>query len=125
MSIPETFHFDNTGEVVRYPSARRYFLASVIILVALLSFGIGRLTGTDRAGVSVNYDPSLLETDKLAGTPIGDSKGLPSVYASSQGTKYYYTHCGSSISEKNKVTFATAALAEAAGYTLAKNCAPK
>jgi hypothetical protein len=45
-----------------------------------------------------------------------------SVYASSKGTKYYYPNCKSTILEANKITFASALIAEKAGYTLATNC---
>lgn len=123
MSIPDTFEFDNRGEVVRYPWARRYFLTAVILLVALLASGIGRLTG-DRGegrGVSINFDPNLLASS----SPVTSTLTPGSVTASSQGTRYYYGHCSNTISERNKVTFATAALAEQAGYTLAANCKPK
>jgi hypothetical protein len=127
MSIPETFHFDNRGEVEKHPSFKRYFLAMVIILVALLAFGVGRLTGSERPGVSIDIDKEFLAQDGQGGagnTAIaGASAGQ--VTASSQGTRYYYSHCGNSISEKNRVVFATASLAETAGYTLAKNCVPK
>lgn len=126
MSITEEFHFDNRGEVVKYPWLRRYFLTSVILLVALLSFGVGRLTGEDRPGVAINLDQELIAEDNGVLEPIGSlgegSLGLLSVTASSQGSRYYYSHCGNNISEKNLITFASANLAEAAGYTLAKNC---
>jgi len=121
MSIPESFDFDKEGEVVKNPWLRRYFLSIVIFLVALLSFGVGRLTGTERGGVTINYGGiDNLENEKL---PAESSPGA--VTASSQGTKYYFSHCGNNISERNKVTFATATLAESAGYTLAANCTPR
>jgi hypothetical protein len=126
MSIPETFSFDKEGEVVRFPSIQRYFLTILIILVALVSFGVGRLTGEKGGEVSINYDPSLLEAPTQAASVIG-STGVVSagqVTASSQGTRYYLSHCKNTISEKNRVTFANAALAESAGYTLAATCKP-
>jgi len=131
MSLPETFVFDNNGEVVRFPLVRKLFLSLVIVLTAGLAFGIGRLT-TERqsGGVEINYKPELLqESSPVASAPaqtasvvsvVAPSTG--SVYASSKGTKYYYTNCKSTIVEKNKVTFATAQMAEKAGYTLASGC---
>lgn len=48
MSVADIIHFDKDGEVepggVRNLIFRRLFLAILIILVATLSFGIGRLT---------------------------------------------------------------------------------
>ncbi|MEK7194494.1 MAG: hypothetical protein AAB660_02295 [Patescibacteria group bacterium] len=125
MSITEEFHFDKEGNVL--PTGwrggfRRYFLTVVIILVATFSFGVGRLTGEKREGVSINYDSSLFENTKA---PVQATVGEGSVVASSQGTKYYYSNCRNTISEKNKVTFATAVMAESAGYTLAANCKAK
>lgn len=118
MSIPETYHFDNSGEVVRYPGLRRYFVAASIVLLTVLAFGIGRLTAGrgEGRGVSINM-PSTPASQPSAPEPASGS-----VYASSQGTRYYYPSCKSTIVDKNKVTFATAALAEAAGYTLASGC---
>ncbi len=139
MSIQDTVHFDNTGEVVRHPTLKRYFLALVIVLVAILGFGVGKLSGQgSRAGVSINYDPSLLKdpapaspvstsadtsqtSSVIAATiPVQSAKGA--VFASVNGKRYYYPGCSNTISEKNKVTFATAAMAESAGYTLSANC---
>lgn len=124
MSIPDTFHFDKDGEVLKYPRLRPYFLTIIIILISLLSFGVGRLTGDSREGVEINYDPKILSGESLTPT-VKESTPSGSVTASSQGTRYYFSHCGNNISEKNKVTFATPLLAEKAGYTLALNCSPR
>ena len=120
MSIPETFEFDNRGEVVKYAWFRPYFIAVVILLVALLSFGVGRLTGTSRGGVEINFDPNTLKSSEDA--PKSNVPKEGGVSASVNGTKYYYSHCGNNISEKNRVSFANALMAEEAGYTLAANC---
>ena len=120
MSITETYHFDKRGEVVRNPLFKRLFVSLVVILVALLSFGLGRLSGSPRGGVSISYEP-----ESLADSKISTTAGVGEVVVSSQGTRYYYSHCKNSISEKNKVVFATALMAEKAGYTLALNCKPK
>src|SRR5262245_12530579 len=112
MNIPETFHFDKDGEVVRFPWLKKLFLTLVIILVAFLAFVVGRLTGHGGGDVVINT--SAVE---LVSEPKTDSPGA--VFASSQGTRYYYSDCRNTISEKNKISFASSAMAEAAGYTLA------
>ncbi|MBX4195861.1 hypothetical protein KW796_02820 [Candidatus Parcubacteria bacterium] len=124
MSITEEFSFDKEGEVVRFPHLRRYFLASVIILIALLSFGVGRLTGGEREGVTINYDPNLAVPAAAVALskPRVTADTGHSVFASSKGKRYYYPGCRNTISEKNKVTFATETMAEKAGYTLASGC---
>lgn len=114
----EEYHFDKAGEVVRFPSLRAYFLTILILLVALLAFGIGRLTAGRGGGIDI-INPTVASAE-----PAQTVAAVGSVYASSKGTKYYFTHCKSTVSDANKITFASAALAEAAGYTLATNCQP-
>lgn len=123
MSIPDTFHFDNRGEVIQNHGFRPYFITIVILLVALLSFGVGRLSGSKSPGVVIDYDPNLLKASPTSN--VASDSLEASVTASSQGTRYYFSHCANNISEKNKISFATPALAEKAGYTLALNCRPK
>ncbi len=124
MSIPEVFHFDNRGEVVEKSPIKPYFLAIVIVLVALLSFGVGRLTSTQREGVEINFDQSLLQNTASAAN-VSSSVTTGKISASVNGTRYYYPHCKSTVSEKNKIFFDSAAQAEEAGYELAVNCKPK
>lgn len=104
---------------------RRVFVPLSILLVGLLGFGLGRLDGAgQRPPIEIRYEPELVSTS----TPAAQSAQTPkdsavdTVYASSRGTRYYYMHCKSTISEKNKITFSNAAAAEAAGYTLAAGC---
>ena len=49
------------------------------------------------------------------------------VFASKDGTKFYYDNCsgGKSIKTENKIWFETEEEAKAAGYTLATNCSPR
>lgn len=124
MSIPEVFHFDNRGEVVEKSPIKPYFLAIVIILVSLLSFGVGRITATQRDGVKINFDQSLVQNTSNSASVVS-SVTTGKISASVNGTRYYYSHCKSTVSEKNKIYFDTAAEAEASGYTLALNCKPK
>ncbi len=126
MSIPEVFHFDNRGEVVEKSPIKPYFLAIVIILVSILSFGVGRLTTTQREGVKINFDQSLLQSPASTANVASAVSVQPGkISASVNGTRYYYPHCKSTVSEKNKIYFDTAAEAEASGYTLALSCKPK
>jgi len=121
MSIQDTFSFDKDGEVVRFSWFKRFFLSLVIILVGLLSFGLGRLSG-QRSGageVKVSYDQGALSS-AVAESDAPAVSGL--IVASSQGKKYYYAGCANNISAKNKINFTTSAEAESAGYTLATNC---
>ncbi len=122
MSITETFYFDKEGNVEKKSLFKALFVAIIVSLVTLLSFGIGRLTATPREGVNITFDQEML---KEAGGVPAQTVSRDSVVASSQGVRYYYSHCKNNISEKNRVSFTTASLAEDAGYTLATNCKPK
>ncbi len=127
MSIPETINFDKEGKPVRHGVFGRLFISIVVILVGFLGYGIGKLDSVgEREGVKIMYDPSVIPS--LSASATTTSKQVPSattgtgVYASSKGTKYYYPNCKSTISPTNKINFASAAMAEKAGYTLAANC---
>lgn len=133
--ISETFELDEAGEVVRFPLFRRLFLSLVIILVATLSFGLGRLSsGQKREGVRLEYNPQLT-TDNLQ--PANAIQAIKSsstniikageVVASKNGTKYHYAHCSGAkrILDANRIIFASFQAAEASGYTLAANCRPQ
>ena len=121
---PEIIEFNEKGEVERFSFLRKFFLSLVIILVALASFGLGRLSGTEkREPIQIRYEnlDSQLTTDNPQPT-TSKIENSASVTASSKGSKYYPAGCKSTISSKNKISFQTAAAAEAAGYTLAATC---
>lgn len=87
----------------------------IVLLVALISFGLGRL--------SVTHDqtspPTLSQAASTSPVAIGGS-----IVASRNGTAYYFPWCAgvSHISEGNKVWFQTKSEAQRAGYHPAKNC---
>lgn len=137
MNITETVNFDKDGRIVSLRPWRRLFVPLIVILVGLLGFGVGRLTEkSQESGIKIEYDPALsqlmnggapstratasaIESAKAVNTP-----GDQSVVASKNGTKYHYLHCAGAkqIKEENRISFNSAAEAEASGYTLALNC---
>ena len=144
--VTETVTYDKEGRIERFPIFKKLFLPLTIILVAGLSFGIGRLSVVERRGdIKIEYDESLstkfeasnpkqtnakIETKSQTASVIQAASAQASasqVVASKNGSKYHYLYCGGAkqIKEKNKITFATPAAAEAAGYTLAANCKPR
>ncbi len=133
MSVPETVDFDKNGKTIRFSPIRQLFLALVIILVAVLAFGIGRLSGEGNSEpVKIEYNSQLpisnfqsMNNENSMKTENSQIENLSAVYASSKGKRYYYPWCKSTVSEANKVTFADPKMAESAGYTLAVNCKPK
>ena len=141
MSIPEIVSYDKDGRIerpasigVNFPLFRKLFLSSTIILVALLSFGIGRLSVVgNREPVRIEYDEQLTTDDLQPTTNKNQTASVinavreKSVIASKNGARYHYPHCAGAkqIKEENKIIFPTPAAAEAAGYTLAANCKPR
>lgn len=131
MSIAEIVSFDKEGNVERFPILKKLFIPLVIILVAGLSFGIGRLSVVGkREAVRIEYDPQLTTYNQQPAINTGQTASVinaikqDGIVASKNGTKYHFPHCAGAkqIKEENKIVFATPAAAEAAGYTLAANC---
>ena len=107
------------------------FLTALMIIVALISFGMGRLSGLETARKNVEIDfPKGQEASAFLGTFATTTPKAPSVktsgvyVASKNGTKYYLPSCASSkrISVTNRIWFDTKAEAETAGYSPAANC---
>jgi hypothetical protein len=103
-------------------------LATVIILVALISFGLGRLSKIRerKTPITVENLGANVETGFLPQaqheTQFQTDKGQ--VVASKNGTKYHYPWCAGaqSIKEENKIWFSSIEEARKAGYTPASNC---
>jgi len=97
---------------------RDALILCVLVLASLASFGLGYLAGRE-AGQGTSITLEELPTAAVAATPASGQ-----VLASKNGTKYYLPSCSGAnrISEANKVWFASAAAAAAAGYAPAANC---
>jgi len=96
-------------------------LTAVIILVALISFGLGRLSkiGESRVPITIEQVQQGESLDSIQGLPLEKT-----FVASKNGTKYHYPWCSGaqSIKEENKIWFSTAEEAQKAGYSPASNC---
>lgn len=137
MSVTDLIHFDKDGVPIRYLWLRKLFLSLVIVLVATLSFGIGRLTGEGEKekGIRIEYDASIdnkqstINNKNQSATVLNAIENSISggVVGSKNGTKYHFPYCpgAKQIKEENKISFQSAADAEASGYTLAGNCSKK
>ncbi|MBI2097328.1 MAG: hypothetical protein HYT46_00090 [Candidatus Vogelbacteria bacterium] len=96
------------------------------LLLAVLSFGLGRLTKIDEsrepvriesAGLAAQVagsEPPEIKTDRQSGQLVG----------SKNGGKYHYPWCAGAarIKEENKIWFQDTEEAKRAGYTPAANC---
>jgi hypothetical protein len=107
------------------------FLLMLALLIAIISFGLGRLSGLETARKNVEIEfPKGQEASAFLGAfatttpkaPVAKTSGT--YLASKNGTKYYLPTCASSnrISIANRIWFDTKEEAESAGYSPAANC---
>ena len=127
MNITELVSYDKDGHIEHFPLFKKLFLSIVIILVAVLSFGIGRLSVVDNSQpIKIEYDP-VISSQASVSSALSNIENSSSVVVSKNGSKYHYQYCSGAkqITEGNKIIFATPSAAEVAGYTLASNCKPR
>ena len=111
------------------------YLAAVIVLVAVISFGLGRLSKIREEKTPITIENVKENEETGESKPLSTSNvdktnsSAPSssskiFVASRNGKKYYYAWCESAnvIKEQNRVWFSTQAEAEKAGYQPAANC---
>ena len=108
---------------------RELYLTAVIILVATISFGLGRLSKIREEKTPITIENVATSTEIIANTTNSQRATLTVdankiFVASRNGKKYYYAWCDSSqkIKESNKVWFSTKEEAEKSGYEPAANC---
>lgn len=104
------------------------FIILLIILTAVLAFGLGRLTKLEENRVPVRViEPATLpitESNNTTNTSEAPGPATGKYVGSKSGTKYHFPWCPSAVTikEGNKVWFATKEEAESAGYSPAQNC---
>lgn len=111
------------------------FYGLIVVLVAILCFGLGRLSvgeitlkSPENKPIIVNQEAALNfagAASVAVATSTTEVEESATMYVGSKnGTKYHLPWCGSAsqIKEENKVFFSSKAKAEEAGYTPASNC---
>ncbi len=104
------------------------FIILVIFLVALISFGVGRLTAPKSEPILIkNLDKASVEDLTVPVQEQGTSETTDyqgKVLGSKNSDKYHLPNCpgAKQISEQNKIWFDSIADAEKAGYKPAGNC---
>src|SRR3989344_5530321 len=106
------------------------YLTAVIVLVAVISFGLGRLSQIrgEKKPITienVKENEETSESKSLSTSNVDSGIKTDKIFvASRNGKKYYYAWCESAnvIKEQNRVWFSTQAEAEKAGYQPAANC---
>ncbi len=110
---------DIRNRLALFEPPREALLMALVILVGVVSFGLGRLSVEEgsRGGVTIVENRELLEASPSGAIPGG-------VVASKTGTQYHLPWCAGAqtIREENKVWFKDAAEARQAGYLPAGNC---
>lgn len=98
-----------------------YFYAVLLVIIALASFGLGRLSMIEQ---STQQSASVVMVQDGVSSEGGAQVAMELV-ASKNGTKYHALWCpgASQIKDENKITFHSEKEAQAAGYSLAANCA--
>ena len=115
--MPDEIKFKPIDE--RGDRQRALYLALIIILVAILAFGLGRYSKIAEAKTK----GALIISEIVI--PLAESVQAEGTFvASKNGTRYYYPWCTgvNRIKEGNKIWFQTKEEAEGRGLTLAKNC---
>ncbi len=104
------------------------FLVLAIILVGLVSFGLGRLSvGTSLSGDLI-IDSVPIETKKIISAiqdePAVVQQGSGEIIGNKNSKIYHRSDCSGAkmMSESNKVFFASIIAAKQAGYRPAGNC---
>ena len=105
---------------------------SIVILVGLGSFGLGRLSNTSSLPqikanstlASINTVASVNKASDNTSSTTTKKTNSGNYFASKNGKKYYPLGCsaGNTIKEENKIYFATEAEATAAGYEKSASC---
>lgn len=106
------------------------FIVATIVLVALIFFGIGRLTSPKSEPIQImNLEKASVEDiSPYAPDRASEDRKIPDyegkVLGSINSDKYHLPECpgAKQISEKNKIWFDSIQEAEKAGYKPAGNC---
>lgn len=109
------------------------FMAILLVLVAVVSFGLGRESVRTEASIPVLLSAGSSSTqttgvyiDAATSTTqaILENEKAVQVVGSRSGTKYHLPTCpgAAQIKDENKIVFETIVAAKAAGYSPAANC---
>jgi spore maturation protein SpmB len=109
------------------------FMAILLVLVAVVSFGLGRESVRTETSIPVLLSAGSSSTqttgvyiDAVSSTTpvILENEKAVQVVGSRSGTKYHLPTCPGTaqIKDENKIVFETIVAAKAAGYSPAANC---
>jgi len=98
-------------------------LILIIVLVALISFGLGRLSKIREGKAPITIENATGNISASQGEFVAGNEAKLFV-ASKNGAKYHYPWCSGAqnIKEENKIWFSSKKEAEKSGYAPAGNC---
>lgn len=128
--LSETIKICKRAYAIVIENKKELYLVVVVILVAIISFGLGRLSKIreekmpiiiENVALGATSTPPAVKTD-ISKTTANKSEMI--FVASKNGKKYYYAWCESAkiIKEQNRVWFSSKEEVEKAGYEPAVNC---
>ncbi len=128
-------YMEMIADFLRSRKGRDLLLACAMCLLALISFGLGRLSvqGKQQVPVALVMPPLPATSSNQYAHNVSPSKAMPqnalppqsgAYVASKSGSVYHLPWCSGAkrIKEENKVWFMSKEEAERAGYRPASNC---
>ena len=120
----------NKFKEVITPYKNDLFTATAIILIAIIGFGLGRLSAIyeRKTPITVEYLKNTDATSVLTPQNVNEKTNSDTsnigIVASKNGSKYYPANCpaASRIKEENKIQFNSAKEAKDAGYSASAMC---
>ncbi|OGI74457.1 hypothetical protein A3D42_01200 [Candidatus Nomurabacteria bacterium RIFCSPHIGHO2_02_FULL_41_18] len=109
------------------PVSKDILTVIIVILVGLISFGLGRLSKQPKnEGLKIEYKGETADITANVSRPVLDTGKIATraFFASNKGSKYYPVGCsaGKNLKEENRIYFNTRESAEIAGYELSTSC---
>lgn len=119
---------NNIPELQESRKTTQFALVSILVLLGIVSFGLGRLSATQTNPFPVTLCTKELFQENIPAQAISASNTFTQqtnkYVASKNGTVYHLPWCSGAqrILDGNKVWFSTKEEAESAGYRPASNC---
>ncbi len=121
------------GQKIKHRAKSRqgndFLLVATLICVALTAFLLGRISlrSEGKPEVVIQGAPLDFLSAQQAKVPFTEGTGsasspLGAIFASKNGTKYYFNGCSSQVKEENKIWFTSEDEALAAGFTKSSTC---
>lgn len=129
--LSETIRFCKRAYAKAMENKKDLYLVVVVVLVAIISFGLGRLSKIREEKTPIIIENTALNAISASSSVVKVDTKKATIdkaemifVASKNGKKYYFMWCESAkiIKDQNRVWFSSKEEAEKAGYEPAANC---